>query len=235
MLSPLEFDRGLADHMSVLEEFLPLDGKFIVDVGCGDGSLCRELAKRGAATLGVETDPVQVAKNRVAEITPNVGLTEGVAQNLPLETGQVDAVMFHYSFHHVPVEEMPAAIAEALRVLKPDGYLFVKEPIAEGLMQDAVKYFHDETLVRDAALEALNNHARERFLTEKIIRYRTSREFRDFEHFAGFFTELSYNSGYTEQDVRTPAVRSAFEKAKRGETYVFEQPVRLNLYQGVRH
>ena len=43
----------------------------------------------------------------------------------------MDGVFFFRSLHHVPIDAMEAALAEAARVLKPDGFLCVMEPGTE--------------------------------------------------------------------------------------------------------
>ncbi len=225
--------RGLSNHFTVIEEFVPLKDNFIVDIGCGDGQLCRDMAKRGAAVLGVEADPVQAEKNRHLETFPNVGLTEGKAQQLPLETAGVDTAIFHFSLHHIPETDMQAAIEEAIRVLKPAGGLYVAEPVAEGLFQEVIKHFHDETHVRLKALNALQQFALPRFRRETVICYHIRHEYVDFNEFVEHFVSLSYNNHYSEKDVCDDEVEKAFSKAKQGDIYSFDTPVRVNLYEGL--
>ncbi|MFC6050724.1 class I SAM-dependent methyltransferase, partial [Methylobacterium hispanicum] len=43
----------------VLETFAPIEGRRILDIGCGSGVLARALAERGAAVTGI--DPGQAA------------------------------------------------------------------------------------------------------------------------------------------------------------------------------
>jgi ubiquinone/menaquinone biosynthesis C-methylase UbiE len=50
------------------------------------------------------------------------------AQNLKLEDAAVSFVIFNESLHHMP--EVKKALAEAARVLKPKGKLFLYEPYA---------------------------------------------------------------------------------------------------------
>ena len=39
-------------------------GMTLLDVGCGDGALASELARRGAAVTGLDPDPVMIAAAR---------------------------------------------------------------------------------------------------------------------------------------------------------------------------
>ena len=54
-------------NREVLEQFLDLPGKTIIDVGCGDGSLVRLLTRKGAHATGIEASPKQLALARAAE------------------------------------------------------------------------------------------------------------------------------------------------------------------------
>ena len=39
----------------------PVVGKTLLDVGCGDGELASELARRGAIVTGLDADPAMIA------------------------------------------------------------------------------------------------------------------------------------------------------------------------------
>ena len=80
---------------------------------------------------------------------------QGGAQDLPLEDGVADVVVFANSLHHVPGDLLDTALAEAARVLRPGGLLFVQEPIAEGPYFELLRPVDDETAVRAAAEAAL--------------------------------------------------------------------------------
>ncbi len=230
----VEINKGVSEHIAVIEAFIPVGGQFLVDVGCGDGSLCRELASRGASVLGIEPDPIQAEKNNQADIVANVSLMEGEAQNLPLEDSHVDGLIFQYSFHHIPQTHMKTAIDEAVRVSRSNGFLYVAEPLPEGSFHETIRYFHDETLVRGAALNVLRIYASKKYLEEKIIHYVDRRQYGSFDEFAEYFCALSFNSDYTESDVTSNEVQQAFEQAKQGDSYVLDTPVRVNFYQNLK-
>ena len=48
----------------VLDDVLPEGAPLVVDVGCGDGSLVRWLARRGARAVGVEVGAEPLARAR---------------------------------------------------------------------------------------------------------------------------------------------------------------------------
>jgi len=51
----------------VLDEILPAGDPVVVDVGCGDGSLVRHLARHGAHVIGVEVGAEPLARARAHE------------------------------------------------------------------------------------------------------------------------------------------------------------------------
>lgn len=135
----------------ILEWIGPVDGRSILDVGCGDGALARALVRRGARVTGVDplAEALEAARRRVPEAT----FVEGGAERLAFPDGAFDSVVFLNSLHHVPEPLMEAALAEALRVSR--GPVLVVEPLAEGPFFEAMRPVEDETRIRAAAQAAL--------------------------------------------------------------------------------
>lgn len=130
-------------------------GKRVVDVGCGSGELVRWLRGQGADAVGVECGEVMMGLARQADPDHPGAYLDGVGQDLPLPDADADAVIMSYSLHHIPREHMAAALREAHRVLRPNGVLYVAEPIASGPGHEVVRIVDDETEVRAHAQDAL--------------------------------------------------------------------------------
>jgi SAM-dependent methyltransferase len=141
--------------LDVLSELVELDGRDVVDVGCGDGALVRRLAGLGARVTGVEVDPDVVAAASVREPVAGERYVHGTGQALGLPDASADVVVFTQSLHHVPPAAMDAALAEAARVVRPGGAVYVQEPLPEGAFFELVKLVDDETEVRALAQAAL--------------------------------------------------------------------------------
>lgn len=108
-----------------LERIIPVGGKRIADVGTGIGHYPMVLARRTARTYGVESDRTLLAeaRRRAARMhQPNIRIVEGEPTALPLRDGAVDIVLTSLID---PDDSSLPAVAEALRVLRPDGRLVV--------------------------------------------------------------------------------------------------------------
>ncbi|MDE2560769.1 MAG: class I SAM-dependent methyltransferase [Sphingomonadales bacterium] len=225
-------DLGELNDVAAIAKLVPVSGLRVADVGCGPGATSRELAAMGAEVLGVEPDPVQAAKNREAEPVAHVTFAEGGAQSLPLETGSTDLVVFFRSLHHVPLELMDAALAEAARVLKPGtGTLCVVEPGMEGSNFAMMRNFHDETAVRTAAQAALARNISRLFGEAAYYRYEQYPRHKSFAAMVERVMGQTFNS-LDRARVESEETRAAFEKGRTATgDYVFDQPMLLDVYR----
>lgn len=103
-------------------------GLVAADLGAGTGFLTEELLARGATVIAVDQ-----ADGMLAALGAKLGtaagdrleLRAGVAERLPLPDDSVDRVVANMFLHHV--EDPPAALREAARVLRPGGRLVVAD------------------------------------------------------------------------------------------------------------
>ncbi|WP_436926960.1 class I SAM-dependent methyltransferase [Halosimplex amylolyticum] len=104
-----------------LVELLPdLDGKRVLDVGCGDGYYAARLADRGADVLGVDVSAamVETARERYGDRTEfrQGDISAGLGF---VDAGSVDLVCCQHVLSHVP--DLDPVAAEFARVLRPGG------------------------------------------------------------------------------------------------------------------
>lgn len=215
----------------VLLERLDLQDKRVIDVGSGDGTLARLMAGRGAHVLGIETSARQLAKAAAVKTVADEVYVEGEAEDLPVADGSIDVVVFFNSLHHVPAgESMDKALAEAARVLKSSGLLYVSEPIAEGAFFDLCCPVDDETEVRARARAALRAAARFGLAAETEIVIIHTVRFRDYESFREKI--ISANQArepiLARMDVQ---MRDAFQRLATltPSGFTFDQPTRINV------
>lgn len=95
----------------------------ILEVGGGQGGLTALLYPNARITnLDLDPEFAQVACNQA----PNVKFVCGDATQLPFADALFDAVTMFDVLEHIPDDQ--TAITEALRVLKPGGYLLISTP-----------------------------------------------------------------------------------------------------------
>jgi len=147
--------RELTTDLSVLGRLVKPAGREVVDIGCGGGVLARDLAACGARVIAVEVSEQQLALALARDGASGVRYLVGRAQQLPLEDGSVDVAVFMRSLHHVPPADLMLALREARRVLRPDGAVYVAEPLPTGDYFAITSLVEDELEVRQAAQNAL--------------------------------------------------------------------------------
>jgi 2-polyprenyl-6-hydroxyphenyl methylase/3-demethylubiquinone-9 3-methyltransferase len=103
-----------------------LNGKRVVDVGCGGGILADSMARRGADVLGIDlaTKPLRVAQLHAIEAaTPRVAYREVAVEALASEEPEAfDVVTCMEMLEHVP--DAGSIVAACARLLKPGGWAF---------------------------------------------------------------------------------------------------------------
>lgn len=225
-------DLGVSTNVEVMDRFLEFNGKFIVDAGCGDMNLSREMAARGASVLAIDPDPVQAEKNRQADTIANVGFAETGAQKIPVENRSTDGVIFPYSLHHVPAELFEAVFDEVKRILKVDGFVYIIEPVATGTLNEVTRLFHDESAVRQAAQQAINTYGLPAFSNAQIIQYRVPVTFSSWDDFVKKYSAKTFNTSYSEDDVKSDAVHRRFLALGQSTNFTFDSVIKVTFLSG---
>jgi 2-polyprenyl-6-hydroxyphenyl methylase/3-demethylubiquinone-9 3-methyltransferase len=96
-------------------------GKTALEVGCGGGILCEEIARMGFVTTGVDPSgtSLRTAAAHAREGGLDIRYVRGVGEALPCISGSFDAVFCCDVLEHV--RDLAGVIAEVSRVLKPGG------------------------------------------------------------------------------------------------------------------
>jgi SAM-dependent methyltransferase len=95
----------------------------VLEVGCGTGVITAMIADRPGVTEAVGVDPGAGFVARARRRCPGLRFEVADGRALPFAGESFDGVVFATTLCHIPEPER--ALAEARRVLRPDGYLLV--------------------------------------------------------------------------------------------------------------
>lgn len=223
--------RRVTDELELLQSLVDLpQHPRIIELGCGAAHLSRKLLQRfpGCDVTGLEVDERQMAKNRL-QPQERLHFVQAGAQAIPFGDGAFDLALMLKSLHHVPLDLLNQALAEVHRVLRPQGLLYVSEPVFAGALNEVMRLFHDEEIVRAAALRAVQA-AVASGAWEQVdeVFFETPVHYRDFAEFEQRMIGVTF---VTHQlDAATlAAVRERFEPHMTADGAHFVRPMRINL------
>jgi SAM-dependent methyltransferase len=117
-----------------------VNGKTILEYGCGDGVNTVLLANRGAHVISLDLSPelIAITQKRLDahKIDSGVDLIVGSAHGLPLPDESVDVVFGIAILHHL---DLQLASAEVRRVLKKGGLAIFQEPVRNSTLLKVVR------------------------------------------------------------------------------------------------
>lgn len=217
----------------IYERLLALDGKHILELGCGGAEITRNIASAGSERriTALEVDEIAHGKNLQITDLPNVSFGLAGAQDIPLENESVDVVLMFKSLHHVPVELMDVAMREISRVLKPGGLAYISEPIFAGPFNEILRLFHDESGVREAAFNTLNKAVDEGLfdLVEETF-FNSPMKFESFADFENKVLKATHTHHHLDEQVYSQ-VKERFEGHVGEDGAHFKMPMRVDLLQ----
>jgi len=147
------------------------EGAKLLDGGCGLGDWTVYFSRNGHPTTGLDISRGTVAK--LKSLFPDSDFAVGDIRDTGLPAESFDAYFSWGTFEHFE-EGLDRCVAEAFRILKPGGYLFITVPY-DNLRQSLIKAF-------DAKLETEPSRQSVRFYQWRLTRG----ELRDCMRFGGF-------------------------------------------------
>jgi arsenite methyltransferase len=141
MTPQLVFDGSVADQLEALYRtqdaerrrrivrgaLAAAQGERILDVGCGPGFYCAEIAEEvgpGGSVTGIDESPAMLAlAERRCRGYAGVRLLEGDATALPVPDSDADGAISVQVLEYVP--DIPAALGELHRALRPRGRVVI--------------------------------------------------------------------------------------------------------------
>lgn len=153
--SPLAMLHWIAAARARLVPAATREGAVLVDLGCGAGLLAPHVAAKGYRHVGVDLVASALDQARRHGVTP----VRADVTRIPLADGCADVVCAGELFEHVV--DLPGAVAEACRILRPGGLLvldtlnatalcrFLAVTVGERIAGPGVRGIHDPRLFVD--------------------------------------------------------------------------------------
>jgi len=119
-----DFNRQYIIDPAIFRTLGSVNGLSILDAGCGNGYLCRFLAKKGAKMVGIDISKrfIEIAKQREKEAPLGIAYYSGTLSNLAmLSNERFDMVVSNLAL--MDVLNLEKALMEISRVLKKNGRL----------------------------------------------------------------------------------------------------------------
>ena len=122
---PSQWKKGLLMQVKLLARYLSPQAK-ILEIGCGEGILLKELNRRGFDTCGIE--PSKTASATACESRLNV-----IQGYFPVTevSGSFDAVVMSHVLEHI---QKPIGLLKQVSKLAPGGYVLLAQTNWRGLM-----------------------------------------------------------------------------------------------------
>lgn len=112
-------------RLNYIDDRTHLQGKNVIDIGCGGGILAESMARRGATVTGIDMGetPLSVARLHALESQVEVNYRQISAEEMASEAaGQFDVVTCMEMLEHVP--DPASVIAACTTLVKPGGDVF---------------------------------------------------------------------------------------------------------------
>lgn len=95
----------------------------VYDLGCGPGHVTRYLSEYGADITGIDLSSQMIEQAR--RLNPGISFQTGNMARLDLQDESAAGIVAFYSIIHFPREQVVTVLQEFLRVLEPNGLLFL--------------------------------------------------------------------------------------------------------------
>jgi len=135
----------------------PLDGRRILDVGCGRGGTAHAVTTffSPATVVGLDLSPVAVAFCGRVHRDSRLRFEEGDAEHMPFADGSFDVVTNIESSHSYP--NIFSFYAEVRRVLVPGGHFLYTDVVPVEKRQECMRFLQDLGLVLQRDRDITNN------------------------------------------------------------------------------
>ncbi|MBI4301686.1 MAG: class I SAM-dependent methyltransferase [Chloroflexi bacterium] len=113
---------GQERRLNLVRQYVSLEGKRILDIGCGTGTYVRQFRSFSDEVYGVDIDAERVKEG--GQTLPNLAIAQ--SESLPFADNSFDVTFLHEVIEHVADEHR--TVREAYRVTKGKGSLIIFAP-----------------------------------------------------------------------------------------------------------
>src|SRR3989338_8769959 len=164
---PTEFAKQCAEFLR------DKSSKTLLYLACGDGRDSIFFAKQGYEVTAADVSPValQILKKKISEekIT-NIKIIEQNLQNLQFPENSFDVIYAHLSLHYFLDEQTTNIFKNIYKILKQDGFLFIKCKSIEDEEYGKGKEVEENVFVTEE--NYLRHFFDEEYMKEKLARFK---------------------------------------------------------------
>ena len=139
----MDLYRDVFNNPCFLAALPDLAGRDVIDLGCGEGTNTRLIARRGARMTGIDLSPRMIAAARAEEQREPLGIVYEVAsctERTPFPDGRFDAAVSTMALMDSP--DFPGAARETFRLLKP-GAPFIFSVLHPCFITPSIRWLKD--------------------------------------------------------------------------------------------
>ena len=115
----IRWNHNIEYHSVILDALANTVGR-VLDVGCGEGTLTRELGTRVADVTGIDVDASSIDLARRTTAAPNVHYVQSDVLVAPFRPESFDAIVSVAALHHLDLED---GLTQMVSLLRPGGVL----------------------------------------------------------------------------------------------------------------
>jgi ubiquinone/menaquinone biosynthesis C-methylase UbiE len=140
----------------------PPVGAHILDAGCGLGEVSRLMAE---SDRSLTFEMLNISEKQLAycPVGDRFNATHGNCHNMPYPDSSFDVVMFHSALCQM---DEKLALAEAARVLRPDGILFINDMVARNVVPEIERLLAARIGMPEALVDAIKQAG---FITTTLV------------------------------------------------------------------
>lgn len=135
-------------ELSTIEKFVPINGKRVLDIGCGTGRFFLKVLPFAECVVGVDPDAkaVQELQQRLNSLPGQVQsktalISAGIEDCSSKDIGPIDVAVFSWSFYTLNQEQVLKTARLLRDVLREDGCIVILQPVGGVFEEEIMRKF----------------------------------------------------------------------------------------------